>query len=98
MKIILIVITAIALAATSYGPGKVLLRTADQPGGAQSWTVTVSEVIANPGSVPSSPIYLCAENGDDKDDSDAENGAEDKEKSEQEVPGIDRIWNVVTYG
>ena len=98
MKTILIVITAIALAAMGYGPGKVLSRTADQPGGTQNWSMTVSEVIANSGSIASNLIYLCAENGDDKDDSDDKKVDGDGEKSEPEVPGIDRIWNVVTYG
>ncbi len=98
MKTILIVITVIALAAMSYGPGTALSRTADVPGSTQSLSAIETEVIANPGSVHSSPIYLCAENGDDKDDSDDKKGDGDGEKSEPEVPGIDRIWNVVTYG
>ncbi len=96
MKRILILMTAIALVAMSYGPGNILSRTADHPGGVQSWTAIAPEFLANSGSMPSSLIYLCADNGGGKDDSDAKKG--DEEKSEKEVPGIDRIWDVAMYG
>ena len=98
MKRILIVMTAIALAAMSYGFGQGLSQPSDYPGGTQSFTAIATEVLANSDSMPSSRIYLCAENGGDKDDSDAKKGNGDEEKSEKEVPGIDRIWDVVFYG
>jgi hypothetical protein len=103
MKRILIVITAIALAAISYGPGRALQRTAHQPGGSQSLIVMVSEVVASSGAISSGRIYLCADNGGAKDDSDdkkgsGKKGSGDEEKSEKDVPGIDRIWDVVLYG
>ncbi|MGO9121086.1 MAG: hypothetical protein ACLQPD_26175 [Desulfomonilaceae bacterium] len=98
MKRILIVIAAIALVAMSYGPGNILSRTADHLGGVQSWTAITPEVLANSGFMPSSLIYLCAENGGGKDDSGAKKGDGDEEKPEKEVPGIDRMWDVAMYG
>ncbi len=90
--------TAIALVGMSYGPGKILSRSADHPDGVQSWTAIAPEVLANSGFMPSSLIYLCADNGGGKDDSDAKKGDGDEEKTEKEVPGIDRIWDVAMYG
>jgi hypothetical protein len=96
MKIILILMTAIAFIAVGYGPGNVLSRTTDHTGGVQSWTAISSEVLPNPRYVPSALIYLCAAEGDSKDDSEAKKG--DEEESEKEVPGIDRLWDVAMYG
>ncbi len=92
MKRILFVMTAIALAAISYGPVAALWVTADHLGNAQCLTTVGSTAIATDGSMPSGLFYLCA------DDAATEEAPAEEEKPDEPVPGIDRTWNVVMYG
>jgi len=75
MKRILIVMTAIALAAISYGPVAALWGTADPLGNAQCPTTVESTAIATYGSIPSGLFYLCADDA-----------ATEEEPAEEEKP------------
>jgi hypothetical protein len=87
----LLFITVIVLAGISYGfaaPSVV----ADYPISAQSLITAGSNDIGIEGSSPSGLFFLC------EDDASTDKAPADKEKSDEEAPGLDRTWDVVMYG
>jgi hypothetical protein len=92
MKKILVVVTAIAVAAISYGSLAALWSASDPTCNTECLTAVGPNGIGADCSRPSGVFYLC------EDDTSTDEAPAEEGKPDEPVPSIDRTWNVVMYG